>query len=479
MSSGKGATFRSRRGPAVHRLADARYAPDVLNWGVSTPDNPRSAASALRAGGGELVRRARRSPDARDAVNAALFVLLGVILVLWGQLGYWDAAFGGESAARWLHLVPVLLGGLAALLRRRRTQLSAALSVLALAADAALGGSVIMFVIVADALYNVARFAGPRTRRVVYGLAALAAVLLAALGTVTAAREVPFAWSLLQFGALFGVPLWWGNDLRQKSEIADLALERLAVEQARARDRERIALLDRNQSVQAERSRMAADLHDAIASRLSAIALHSGAALAGGTADAGPGRDALQLARASSIAALEDMRAMIVVLRTSELPAGADGASGSAGQRAGSAPTAVAPTASSESLRALTDAAESAGVRVRLRGDAPEGLSAPLGQTLYRIVQESLTNVVKHAPGSAVEISFRAEADGLELRVENELGERLPALPAGLSAALSSGAGLEIMRERAAAFGGRLQAGATDDARRWRVVAFFPLAGAA
>lgn len=442
--------------------------------GVSPTENSQTVQSGERTALGAL-QRARRDPGARDQMNAALFVVLCTLMLVWGQQGFWGNAWNGEPVPRWLHMAPVLLAGLASLRRRRSTGVSLSLSALALAGDAALGGSTVLFVILVDGLYNAARFAGPRLRRAVFGLAAFGSVLAAALNTAAYGQDVPFAWSLMQFAALFGAPIWWGTDLRQKSEIAELAEDRLAVERARAADRERIALLDRTEAVQGERERMAGDLHDAIASRLSAIALHSAAALAAGTAgeaaDSDRDRAALQLARSSSIAALEDMRSMITVLRSSAHQEVTDGTPQNALDRVTSA---VSPTASIESVRALADAAEGLGVPVRVQGELPHGIPASLGQTLYRIVQESLTNVLKHAPGSAADISFHSSPRSLELRIENDLSARPPALPEGF-AALSSGAGLEIMRARTAASGGHLDVGASASGRAWSVRATFPL----
>jgi signal transduction histidine kinase len=193
---------------------------------------------------------------------------------------------------------------------------------------------------------------------------------------------------------------------------------------------------------------MASDLHDAIASRLSAIAFHSGAALAAPPSSERD-RSALDLARNSSIAALEDMRAMITVLRSEQ--------SGSSGDAALSPPI--------EWLSQLTDAARATGSDVHIHGAVPRGLPPALGQAIYRIVQESLTNAAKHAPRSTVDLHFDFVEGTGQVLVQNDIpAERTPQKFGGV---VNSGAGLEIMRERAEAFGGTLFAGARDS--RWCV----------
>lgn len=395
--------------------------------------------------------RLRASPLAMEMLNAMLLVSLGVVLVALGDVHFW-----GQERPRWVHLVPVLVAGVAAVLRRTSIAVSLLLSAVAIALDAGLGGSIVLVGIVLDALYNAAQFAGQRLRRVVIGVCAIAAVLLAeaftrAAGSPasgTASGSQSFVLNLLQVAALLGTPLWWGSNVRQRNEIAAMADERVNLERARAVDIERLAVLDRHEAVRAERSRMASDLHDAIASRLSAIAIHSGAALAAPPSSERD-RGALDLARSSSIAALEDMRAMITVLRSEQSGSSAD----------------AAPSPPIEWLSQLAEGARATGSEVRIHGEVPEGLPPALGQAIYRIVQESLTNAAKHAPRSTVDLRFDFVASTGRVLVQNDIPvERTPQT---LDCALNSGAGLEIMRERAEAFGGTLFAGARHD--RWCV----------
>lgn len=420
--------------------------------------NKRARAFSERIAG--LFERLQADTHAIALANALLLAVIGCVLVAFGDVNFW-----GESWPRWVHLFPVLIAAFGTALRRTSVGLSLLLSVAAIAIDAALGGSVVMVVIVLDALYNVALSGGRRLRGLVMGLCALATLLLAGALSSTgiasgAVRVDPslsqsFVLNVLQVGALLGTPLWWGSNVRQRNEIAALAEERIETERARAIDGEKLAAASQEQAVRAERSGIASDLHDAIASRLSAIAIHSGAALAAPPSSERE-RAALELARASSVAALEDMRAMITVLRSEH-----DGSSNDA-----------APTPPIEWLHELTDAARAAGTPVHLRGAVPTSLPPALGQTIYRIVQESLTNAVKHAPHSAVELVFEFTASSGCVLVRNELGfaPRRGPVPESLNA----GTGLVIMKERAEAFGGTLSAGARGSS--WCVQLDVPIA---
>jgi signal transduction histidine kinase len=96
-------------------------------------------------------------------------------------------------------------------------------------------------------------------------------------------------------------------------------------------------------------------------------------------------------------------------------------------------------------------------------------LSRELEETIYRVVQEGLTNALKHAPGAAVELAFGVEDGELAIRIRDDGG-------VGDSRLSSTGAGLGLtgMRERVAGCGGRLDAGPVADGG-WRLSATLPL----
>jgi signal transduction histidine kinase len=236
----------------------------------------------------------------------------------------------------------------------------------------------------------------------------------------------------LQFTGLLVVPLWWAANLREQRTLGEVMAA-----QARA------------DAVQAERSAMARELHDVVASHLSSTAIHSAAALAL-PPDAGRDRAALREVRASSLAALDEMRTMITVLR-----AGGDDA--------------LVPAGLAQLPQALASArGYGLAVDAEVR---PVELPSTVDQAAFRIVSEALTNARKHAPGARVTVRVGPVDGRLHVTVRNTV-ER-----PGRAAGLGSGTGLASMRERAALAGGTLEAGR--DGGGWRVHAELPLPGAA
>jgi len=201
-----------------------------------------------------------------------------------------------------------------------------------------------------------------------------------------------------------------------------------------------------------ERLRIARDLHDLVAHGLSGIAVQSSAARL--ALDAGrfdQARDALAAVEATSRDALTEMRQLLGLLRSAD--AGDYG-----------------PAPGLHDLAGLVDRLRARGVSVTLSaqglGELPD--AASLGG--YRIVQEALTNAVKHAPGSPVTVDVAAADGALVVTVENEAAAQPPPARPG-------GHGLVGMRERVAALGGELSAGPAADHPGWRVRATIPYRG--
>jgi signal transduction histidine kinase len=194
-----------------------------------------------------------------------------------------------------------------------------------------------------------------------------------------------------------------------------------------------------------ERTRIAREMHDVLAHRISLLSLHAGALEI--RPDAAPAEvaGAAGIIRASAHQALQDLREVIGVLRE---PAGDD------------APERPQPTL--RELPALADESRVAGVKVRLdlRIDEPGEVPAATGRAAYRIVQEGLTNARKHAPGACVRVRVAgAPGPGLTVEIRN------PA-PVGLrpvAAIPGTGTGLVGLAERATLAGGRLTAGRGPD----------------
>jgi signal transduction histidine kinase len=248
-------------------------------------------------------------------------------------------------------------------------------------------------------------------------------------------------------------PVWWATNIRQQRDVAD-------AERANAEQLATIAELDRSAAVAAERARMARDLHDVIAGHLSAIAIQSEAALTMGDAAPALGKQVLKSVRENSISALEEMRAMIGLLRSES---GSDGASLET----------TAPARLAE-LSKLIESARTSGIQVEVVAevDGGERLPAAIDLTAYRIAQEALTNAMKHAPDSLVTVEIRRGDGVLTVEVRND--RRAPVRPR-TDVVTGTGTGLLNMRERANAVGGSLSAGPAGSG--WLVRAELPLEG--
>ena len=235
--------------------------------------------------------------------------------------------------------------------------------------------------------------------------------------------------------------------VRRSTEVARHAV-------GRQRHSDRVAEDLRTEiSRQDERELIAREVHDTVAHQLSLVSLQAAVlevTRPDGDAAAQAGRDM----RSAAHQALEEMRRLIGTLRD-----------------AGSASWSVATAATLADLPELIDTARAAGAHVRAMVFVSDAADAPAGLTraVYRIVQESLTNALKHAPGQDVEIDVRA-APGSEVRVL--VANLLP--PADIAAAPvpGAGAGLTGMAERVALAGGRLDAGERDG--RFVVQAWLP-----
>ncbi|MFI6146157.1 sensor histidine kinase [Streptomyces sp. NPDC051109] len=368
-------------------------------------------------------------PHRDDVLLAVCSVLAG--LLLW-SLGIYSTN-NRYFFPPWAALVPLLVLGPMELLRRTAPNVTLAVGTIGVVADQFTVGNLGTVVIFTDLMYAA----------VVYGKPAMARRLPITTGLITIAVTVTFvAWlrtpQSLMIGVLTGIvcfgPALTGATLRNHREAAEAA--RLRAEQTAL-----LAEMDRSQAVAAERARMARELHDMVANHLSAIAIHSTAALS--IDSPGTSREALGVIRENSVQGLAEMRRLIGLLRD-----------------AGAEQEAVA-TPSLDGLDALLAQAgvngAASGLDFALLDDRPSGeqLPAPVELAAYRIVQESLTNALKHAAPGTVRVRVTC-ADGLlTVRVESPYGDRPgPRAP-------GSGAGLVGMRERTELLGGEFSAGPT------------------
>jgi signal transduction histidine kinase len=213
------------------------------------------------------------------------------------------------------------------------------------------------------------------------------------------------------------------------------------------------------QARQLERDRIAREMHDVLAHRISLVSLHAGALEL--RLDAGDGADARTagLIRDCAHQALEDLREVIGVLRADRV--GAGGADDDAPDR---------PQPTLVDLPALVEESRRAGTRVLLESRIPEPGAVPavIGRTAYRIVQEGLTNARKHAHGSSVSVNVRGAAgDGLTVEIRNPW-------QAGTAGIPGAGTGIIGLTERVSLAGGRLEHGRTEESGDFRLRAWLP-----
>ncbi|NEA31672.1 sensor histidine kinase [Streptomyces sp. SID13031] len=193
-----------------------------------------------------------------------------------------------------------------------------------------------------------------------------------------------------------------------------------------------------------ERLRIAHELHDVIAHHIALMNVQAGVASHLLREQPDEADRALALVREGGRTVLSELTVLLGVLRRS----GVD-----------SLPT--APTPSLQELSALIESSTAAGITIDWQPPVPTSLPDVLELTIYRILQESLTNVVKHAPGAVVRVRFEELRGSLTIEVTDDGGHPgTPYRDVGTAAApLGSGHGLLGMRERVAAVGGDMAAG--------------------
>ncbi|MBG0852471.1 two-component sensor histidine kinase [Streptomyces spinoverrucosus] len=346
-------------------------------------------------------------------------------------------------AGPWPILLPLAVMAGCELLRRAAPRVALPVATLAIVGDTLTQGNLVTVLMFTDVMYAAVLYGTPAAARRIPWVTGMLTVI---------ATVVPFAaWrepEALLIGVATGVvsfgPASTGLIVRNHREAAEAA--RLRAEQTAL-----LAEMDRAQAVTAERARMARELHDMVANHLSAIAIHSTAALSLDNAETS--REALTVIRENSVEGLAEMRRLIGILRDDS----------------GDREPAAAPTL--DGLGALVDTARANGLDVTLSAEHGDGLPAPVELAAYRIVQESLTNALKHAGPGRVTVALRQRDGSLDVTVASPYGDRDgPRAP-------GSGAGLVGMRERAALLDGRFEAGpeGSPDGKIWAVRATLPI----
>lgn len=208
-------------------------------------------------------------------------------------------------------------------------------------------------------------------------------------------------------------------------------------------------------AVAEERARIAREMHDVVAHNISVMVVQAGAARRVVQSDSPPATDALLTIEKTGRQTLQEMRRLLGVLRT-----GDDG-------------LALAPQPGLGELASLLEQLRSSGVPVELREEG-QSRQLPAGHDLvaYRIVQEGLTNVLKHAGKAHVQVTVRFRGDAVDLEVIDD-GNGAP-----VDAERNGGHGLLGMRERLALYGGTLQTGPATGATGFALRATLPIESA-
>ena len=359
-----------------------------------------------------------------------------------------DTALGDQpddpSGAGWntIRYVAIVVACLALPLRRRNPMHGLYLIGPAIVVLAALGPRGPAVITAAFVIYSVAA----TTQRRISLKAALGVVGGVVVGAMLAAGGP--AWgSVLSLPPVVVVGWLAGENTRVRRVYAQELLERAAERERERADRALRAVAD-------ERLRIARDLHDIVAHAMSVIAIRSGVARVVLDTQPDEVRETLGIIEKTSKRALAEMRLLVGVLRESE-----DGPE-------------LTPAPGLSDLPDLIDQIGQAGVNVDLdidsAGDTP-ALPAGVDLSAYRIIQEALTNVVRHAGPTTAHVTVRHRHDQLEIQVVDDgapVGRPPSPTPEG------RGHGLVGMRERVNLFGGTLSAAPTGSG--FRVLASLP-----
>lgn len=355
-----------------------------------------------------MLARLRRWGGARIAglpvIDAALAGVLTVTAVAGILTGAVDegplvvtlpAAVVSTVALLWRTRLPVLTAGLA---------LGAGLGQMLLAQPQ---GSIWSLVVLILAMYSVA--AG-------YREGAAAAIGLVFVGVLLLEERIDNGPDYLFIAVVFGGTWLLGRASR---------LWRGRVSRAE-REREHLAAL----ATAEERVRIARELHDIVAHTLGTITVQAEAADAALARDPALAVEPVRTIAATSRRSLHEIREVLHLLRTDDV---------------------LPVTAGIDDIAVLVADARRGGVDVGLEGDAGPGVPEIVQRAVYRIVQESLANAIRHAPGASVRIRLARDGDAVAAEVVNGAGARPAATSVG-------GVGLAGIRERAAALRGEFEA---------------------
>jgi signal transduction histidine kinase len=354
-------------------------------------------------------------------LDAVVPLVVGAVITLGGVLH-------DGGSARPLALA-VGLGAAASLVARRRAPgwtlaVSGGLALVVFHIDPSAGATAL--IAPAVALYSLALRRG-RVAQLLAAVAAVAAVILAE----TLHAGSPTLLQTLGHVLLVAIPLLAADAHRTRHAYVSLLRERLELaERTREQEAQRRA--------EQERIRIARDLHDVVAHTLTTINVQAATAVQLLDGNPGHARAALETIEDASRDAIDELRAILGVLRDGD-------------ER--DAPLTPAPGL--DTVAALVQRTRDGGLDVQLdvAGARPESVPDAVSLAAFRIVQESLTNARRHAAGAPVRVRLAFEPWGLTLAVENGAGRTTN------GNGPTAGVGITGMTERASAVGGTLRAG--------------------
>ncbi|MFD0349210.1 sensor histidine kinase [Kitasatospora aburaviensis] len=358
-----------------------------------------------------------------------------------------------SAIPRWATVPALLVMAALELVRRTRPVLTVTVGGFAFAVSIFTGALLATSLMYTDLLYAAVLYGTPKMSRILHLTGAASVLVLSTLVLVYSDASNAVAVVVLAT-LIYLAPVWTGDLVRKHREEADT--QRLRAEQTAL-----LSEMDRREAVSAERARMARELHDVVANHLSAIAIHATGAQSVARRRQRPEDDplveALGVIRENSVQGLAEMRRMIGLLRDS---------GGGEADESYAAPDLRA-------VDALLAKAQAAGQDVGLDFELTESgergeLAVPVGLAAYRIVQESLTNALKHAGPGRVLVRLDYRPEELRIAVDSPYrrgaGQELPGARAGMVG----------MRERAGLLGGSFAAGPEGDC--WEVRAVLPRA---
>lgn len=358
-----------------------------------------------------------------DALLAACLIGVAIVGVVAGDGGN-DA--GDVDPAAWWEWLLVLSPSVPVAFRRSHTTQATVVSV---------GAQLVVWVIGLSSpflaplvlIYTAATGTGQRGRRIALGACA-ALIATTTLGVLTA-PDVTIDLLLLTALTCTCAYVLGVNVADQRAAASRLAADFAVADIERSVAQERAAV--------AERQRVARELHDIVGHSLSVIAVRSEAAMRVGPKDPVVAIEAAEASGAIARSALADVRRVLSGLRDDDTSAE------------------LAPPASLDDLPALLTATEKVGVKIELLAPLPEShvVGAAVAISAYRIVQEALTNVIRHAgPSTCVEVRVVVERAALIVEI-NDDGSSLLGTPT------THGTGLTGMQERVTVLGGTLEVG--------------------